>query len=49
MIYYTIIDLCGGEYGVLLNIKRHSDRRGGCVALPRGVMGLSVVCDYGIS
>ena len=23
--------------------------RGGCVALPRGAIGLSAVCDYGIS
>ena len=27
--YYTIIDLCWGGLGVLLNSKRHIDRRGG--------------------
>ena len=27
-IYYTIIDLCWGRHGVLLNSKRHIDRRG---------------------
>ena len=26
--YYTIIDLCWGRHGVLLNGKRHIDRRG---------------------
>ena len=25
--HYTIIDLCWGRYGVLLNIKRHIDQR----------------------
>ena len=25
---YTIIDLCWGRHGVLLNSKRHIDRRG---------------------
>ena len=28
MCYYTIIDLCRGRHGVLLNSKRHIDRRG---------------------
>ena len=27
-ICYTIIDLCWGRHGVLLNNKRHIDRRG---------------------
>ena len=26
--YYTINDLCWGRHGVLLNSKRHIDRRG---------------------
>ena len=26
--FYTIIDLCWGRHGVLLNSKRHIDRRG---------------------
>ena len=28
MLYYTIIDLCWGGHWVLLNSKRHIDRRG---------------------
>ena len=35
MIYYIIIDLCRGGHGVLLNSKRHIDRRGAEVNMIR--------------
>ena len=40
---------CLGGKGWLLWLVCLHVSRGYCVALPRGVMGLSAVCDYGIS
>ena len=33
--YYTIIDLCFGRHGVILNSKRHIERRGAEVNMIR--------------
>ena len=38
--YYTIIDLCWGRHGVLLNSKRHIDRRGAEVNMIKSTVQL---------